>query len=83
MRDLSGCWTLSDEGGADVIALDLPGDGRSALAQAELQRELGRRSAPAVTVMPGCPARIALPPEDPLAVPDVTVLDRRPTTSCA
>ena len=65
------------------IALDLPGDGRSALAQAELPRELGRRSAPAVTVVPGCPARIALPPEDPFAVPDVTVLDRRSATSCA
>jgi beta-mannosidase len=34
MLDLAGCWTLSDESGAHVIAFDLPGDGVSALAKA-------------------------------------------------
>jgi beta-mannosidase len=34
MLDLAGCWTLSDESGAHVIAFDLPGDGVSALARA-------------------------------------------------
>ena len=34
MRDLAGCWTLSDESGAQVIACDLPGDGISALVRA-------------------------------------------------
>ncbi|MBN8632651.1 MAG: glycoside hydrolase family 2 protein, partial [Rhodobacterales bacterium] len=34
MLDLAGCWTLSDESGAQVIAFDLPGDGISALVRA-------------------------------------------------
>ena len=34
MLDLAGCWTLSDESGAHVIAFDLPGDGVSALVKA-------------------------------------------------
>jgi beta-mannosidase len=34
MRDLAGCWTLSDESGAHVIDFDLPGDGISALVKA-------------------------------------------------
>ncbi|MBL9050978.1 MAG: glycoside hydrolase family 2 protein [Tabrizicola sp.] len=36
MLDLAGCWTLSDESGANVIAIDLPGDGISALHKAGL-----------------------------------------------
>ncbi len=34
MRDLPGCWTLSDESGAHVVPFDLPGDGVSALVKA-------------------------------------------------
>lgn len=34
MLDLAGCWTLSGESGAHVIAFDLPGDGISALVKA-------------------------------------------------
>ena len=34
MRDLAGCWTLSDESGAHVIDFDLPGDGITALHKA-------------------------------------------------
>lgn len=34
MLDLAGCWTLSDESGAHVVAFDLPGDGVSALVKA-------------------------------------------------
>jgi beta-mannosidase len=34
MLDLAGCWTLSDESGAHVVAFDLPGDGITALARA-------------------------------------------------
>ena len=34
MRDLAGCWTLSDESGAHVIDFDLPGDGITALQKA-------------------------------------------------
>lgn len=34
MLDLAGGWTLSDEGGAHVVAFDLPGDGITALHKA-------------------------------------------------
>ena len=34
MLDLAGCWTLSDESGAHNVAMDLPGDGITALAKA-------------------------------------------------
>ncbi len=36
MLDLAGCWTLSDESGAHVLAFDLPGDGITALHKAGL-----------------------------------------------
>ncbi|WP_333816852.1 beta-mannosidase [Tabrizicola sp.] len=34
MLDLAGRWTLSDESGAHTVAMDLPGDGITALAKA-------------------------------------------------